>query len=127
MVSLVLSRLDYYNVKLIGKSPTALHNLPVIQNYAAIVITGLGMQDHVTPALHELHWLPVHQRVRHKVLSTLYGALSSDDAPVYLRDTVTRRVVRRTLRSGSALHLSVPRTNSRTLADLCFSVAAPTY
>ena len=49
------------------------------------------------------------------------------DAPGCLQDLVTRRVVRRTLRSSNIPQLTVPRTvaKSKTLVDLCFSVAAP--
>ena len=57
----------------------------------------------------------------------VYKALYSDDAPGYLQDLVTRRAVGRTLRSSNIPQLTVPRTvaKSKTLVDLCFSVAAP--
>ena len=99
----------------------------VAQTYAARVITGLGIRDHITAALRELHWLPVHQRIKYKVLTMVYKALYSDDAPGYLQDLVTRRAVGRTLRSSNIPQLTVPRTEakSKTLVDLCFSVAAP--
>ena len=127
VISLVMSRLDYCNVLLIGKSVAALRGLQVAQNYAARLITGLGFRDHITAALRELHWLPVHQRIKYKVLTMVYMALYSDDAPGYLRDLVTRRAVGRTLRSSNIPQLTVPPTvaKSQTLVDLCFSVAAP--
>ena len=57
----------------------------------------------------------------------VYRALYSDDVPGYLHDLVTRRAVARTLRSSNVPQLTVPRTvaKSKTLVDLCFSVAAP--
>ena len=60
------------SVLLIGKSAAALRGLQVAQNCAARVSTGFGIHDHITAALRELHWLPVHQRIEHKVL-TVYG------------------------------------------------------
>ena len=56
----------------------------------------------------------------------VYMALYNDDAPCYLQDLVTRRAVGRTLRSSNIPQLTVPRTvaKSKTLVDLCFSVAA---
>ena len=116
LVSVVLPRLDYCNVLLIGKSLAALHDLLVAQNSAARVITGLRAITSRLPCVCSIGWLST------SASGTRCSALSSDDARLYLRDTVTRHVVRRTLRFGSALQLTVPRTNSRTLADLCFSV-----
>ena len=83
--------------------------------------------DHITAALRELHWLPVHQRIKYKVLTMVYKVLYSDDAPGYLQDLVTWRAVGRTLRSSNIPQLTVPRTvaKSQTLVDLCFSVAVP--
>ena len=51
VISLVMSRLDYCNVGLllIGKSAAARRGLQVAENYAARVITGLGIRT--TPQL----------------------------------------------------------------------------
>ena len=60
-------------------------------------------------------------------LAMVYEALYSDDAPGYLQGLVTRRAVGRTPRSSNIPQLTMPRTvaKSKTLVDLCFSVAAP--
>jgi len=42
----------------------------VWQNAAARFITGVGRCEHIVPALHQLHWLPVRRRVDFKI-STL--------------------------------------------------------
>ena len=127
VISLVMSRLDYCNLLLIGKSGAVLRGLQVAQNYAARVIIGLGIRDHITAAVCELHWLPVHQCIKYKVLTMVYKALYSDDATGYLQDLVTRCAVGRALRSSNIPQLAVPCTvaKSKTLVDLCFSVAAP--
>jgi len=37
-----------------------------MQNAAARVTLGLSPNDHVCPALKELHWLPLTQRIQYK-------------------------------------------------------------
>jgi len=48
-------------------------------------VTGARKFDHITPVLHELHWLPVRQRIRFKLAMTVYKCLSGL-APAYLAD-----------------------------------------
>ena len=57
---------------LYGVSDELLQKLQVIQNAAARVATGARKFDHITPVLHELHWLPVRQRIRFKLAMTVY-------------------------------------------------------
>ena len=65
--------------------------------------------------------------MKYKVLTMVCKTLYSDDAPGYLQDLATRRAVGRTLRFSNIPQQTVPRTvaKSKTLVDLCFSVAAP--
>ena len=85
------------------------------------------MTMHITAALRELHWLPVQQRIKYKVLTLVYKALYNNDAPGYLPDLVTRLAVGKIPRSSNISQLTLPHTvtKSKTLVDLCFSVAAP--
>ena len=55
---------------------------------ATRLITGVRQCDHVTPALHQLHWLPVRRQVDFKI-STLVYRLLAGTAPVYLADECT--------------------------------------
>jgi len=50
-------------------------------------ISYLG-SEHVTLALRQLHWLPVHQRIQHK-LCTMMHSVHHGMCPVYLADTVS--------------------------------------
>jgi hypothetical protein len=59
--SFVLSRLDYGNSVLAGLLKSALVPLQRVQNAAARLILDLRMNDHVTPALKQLLWLPVNR------------------------------------------------------------------
>jgi len=55
---------------------------------AANLITGDGQCEHITPALRQLHWLPVHRRVDFNTSTLVYDSLAGT-APVYLADECT--------------------------------------
>jgi len=38
-----------------------------VMNAAARVVMNLSLHDHVKPALKQLHWLPVEQRITYKL------------------------------------------------------------
>ena len=61
--SFVLLRLDYSNSVLAGLPKSAIMPLQRVQNAAARLILDLRMDDHMIPALRQLHWLPVDRRV----------------------------------------------------------------
>ena len=42
------------------------------QNTLARVVTGLHKIDHITPALKELHWLPIRARITLKIATVVY-------------------------------------------------------
>ena len=48
----------------------------------------LGSRDHITPALHQLHWLPVKFRDTYK-LCVLIHAVHVGRCPCYIADLVT--------------------------------------
>ena len=76
--SFVLSRLDYCNSVLAGLPKSTTAPLQHVQNAAARLICGLGPHDHVTPALYELHWLPVEQRVTFKLCILMHLIHTAD-------------------------------------------------
>ena len=97
-----------------------------MQNAAARLVTGTRRSDHITPALRELHWLPVRQRVEFKLAVLVYKALHDLTVP-YLADDcqlIVSNTSRRRLRSADIDTCVVPQTNTR-LGDRNFAVARP--
>ncbi len=79
--SLVVSRLDCNNSLLFGFPSLHLNRLQVVQNNAARVVTGTRCRDHITPVLRSLHWLPVSERIRYKVLLVTFKVIDSVPHP----------------------------------------------
>ena len=119
----VTSRLDMYNSTLIGLPETHLKRLQKVQNSAARLVKRSKLSDHITPVLKELHWLPVKQRLKYKVLSLVFK-LKMNQTPVYLSDLLEVKRGRRGLRSGDSDQLQEVRVK-RSWGDRSFSVAAP--
>ena len=124
--TLVISRLDYANSILAGLPQTLLRKLQLVQNNAARLVSRTRRREHITPVLRQLHWLPVHKRIAHKILMLVYKSLRSNTAPAYIRDMLEVYEPARTLRSSNAVapQLNVPRTH-RCAGDRAFAVAAP--
>jgi len=66
VTALVLSRLDHCNAVLAGLPATTLAPLQRVLHAAARTVLDLKLGDHVTPALRELHWLPITERIQYK-------------------------------------------------------------
>ena len=62
------SHLDYCNALLFGLPKYQIDCLQKVQNAAPRVIFRIAKFDHITPALIDLHWLPVSFRVQFKLL-----------------------------------------------------------
>jgi len=50
--------------------------LLTVYNAAARLITGVRQCEHITPALCQLHWLPVRRRVDFKISTLVYRSLA---------------------------------------------------
>ena len=120
----VSSRLDYCNALLFGISDSSIKKLQYIQNCAARVLKRVRKSQHITPVLHNLHWLPVRFRIEYKICLLTYQCVHGS-APVYLRELITERRLGRQLRSSNTYTLQVPVSNLRTMGDRAFQVAAP--
>jgi len=79
---------------------------------------------HTKPLLHQLHWLPVQQRITYKLAVLTYKVRSSS-TPVYLHHRIAERACSRTLRSATIPLLDKPfmRTD---FSRCAFRFSAPT-
>ena len=126
-LALVMSRVDYCNSALWGLPAAQISRLQQIQNMAARIVTRKKISDHITPILKALHWLPVRQRIDHKVLSLTYSCIHGT-APTYLQELIPVYRPARNLRSASSLRLRLPSTDDtrkKRFGGRSFKNAAP--
>jgi hypothetical protein len=109
--SIVSSRLDYCNALYYNMSASNLNKLQRVQNALARTVLCLRKYDHIRPALAELHWLPISQRVTYKIATTTFKVLNTSQ-PQYLRDLLVMYVPRRELRSSTQQLLQANRVRT---------------
>ena len=118
--------LPYY---LGGLPDTDISHLRRIQNICAKTVLGWDKYESSTRCLLELHWLPIHKRIQHKVLTFVHKALN-DQAPDYIKALLKEHQPRRDgLRSDAQSFkcLTVLRTYRKTSTTRSFSCIALTW
>jgi len=108
-------RIDYCNSVLVGLPSSTISPLKRVQNTAARLILGLSRQSYITPALQQLHWLPVKFRITFKVATLMHNICHHRSDP-YLNDLVTFCIndsQRRQLRSPTTRSAVVCRTRTQ--------------
>ena len=86
--AVVIGKLDYCNSLLYGLPMKSISKLQCVQNAAARLITNTPRNDHITPVLWSLHWLPVKERMTFKILTLSFKAIHGL-APDYIQSLVT--------------------------------------
>ena len=124
----VISRLDYCNSLLCNVKQQHVKKLQTVLNYAARIIYSNNntVIDHVTPLLKSLHWLPVKQRIKFKVLVITFNCIIGS-APEYLCSLIKPYNPTRMLRSKLKSYISSgadSKANNR-YGERCFHLAAP--
>ena len=99
-----------------------LDNLQRIQNAAARLVSRSKKYEHITPALPDLHWLNVKNRITFKILLITFKALHGQ-APIYINELLNIYRPTRLLRSAGRNLLQVPTFYTKTYEDRAFSVA----
>jgi len=94
----ILSRLDYCNSVLAGLPRCTTEPLQRVLNSAARLVLNLRLHEYVTPALKQLHWLPIDYRITYKLCFIMH-LLHASRAPQYLSDCV-QSVARSSRRPG---------------------------
>jgi len=123
VTALVSSRLDYCNSVLSGTSQPNLNKLQRVQNAVARTVMATSKREHITPALAELHWLPVAARIDLKIATITFNLLTTE-RPSYLRELLQLRRPSRSLRSGYHNLLNSPRRRTA-FVQRSFAHAAP--
>ena len=128
VINHVISRLDYCNSLYNGLPNVLLKKLQNIQNRAARLIKGLKTCDRITPALIDLHWLPVKARIEFKICLLTYKTLKYGE-PKYLRDCLVPNVeattANVTTRYASDPHRLFEIGVNRMMGKRTFQYAAP--
>ena len=124
--AIVGSRLDYCNSLLYLVSNKNINKLQHAQNTAARVVLNRPrfIYPNARQILMELHWLPVNERIVHK-LATLVFKIRLYHEPSYLDALLVDYVPARSLRSGDRKGLLVVPPSKLVIGSRAFSVAAP--
>ena len=83
--SLVISQLDYCNSVYYGLPSYLILRSQRVQNTTPRLISCSHKYDHITPALIELHWLPIEYRLKLKILLHVFKVINNL-SPAYLTD-----------------------------------------
>ena len=121
-----LSWLDYCNSLLSHLPRSTILPLQRVMNAVAQVIMNLSLHDHMKPALKQLHWLPVEQRITYKLCLFMHH-IYTGQAPQYLSgcvSTVSALSGRYQLRSTGSANYILPRTTTR-FGERGFSYCGP--
>ena len=123
VIGLVVSHLDYCNTPFTGLLECDISKLEQIQNICARLVLHKEQHYSITESLKPLHWLPVCQRIKHKLLTIVYKCLKGK-ALAYLSNLLTLNPISRLgLRSsGEYKKLIIPRVKNKTFAARSFSM-----
>ena len=120
-----MSHLDYSNTILIGIPKHKISRLQRVQVLAARAVLVRKAHESSTRCLKQLHWLPIHLRIEHKVLTLVFKALKGT-APQYLKDMLKLSKSVRLLRSSNMyMKLEIPTVKRESFANRSFSVVGP--
>ena len=118
--------LDYYNSLMYGLQHCQISKLQRIQNAAACIALDVSKFCHITPALRQLHWLPVVTWIQFKILLLTFKAIHSL-SPSYIGElTSVKPKSTYGLRSNNSTLLLPPTQKMLpTLGARFFAAAAP--
>ena len=114
--ALVVSKLDSLNALLYGVPDKLIRKLQLVQNHAARVIVRIKQNDHVTPSLKDLHWLPSPYCIDYKINLITFKCLHGL-APSYLCELIVEYVPTRSLQSSNKGYLIEKKARCKTYGD----------
>ena len=87
---LCITHLDYANAMLYGLPSSTRRKYQTIQNTYTKCVLNKNRYSSSSWALKKLHWLPIQQRIEHKILMTTFKCITGI-APKYLQDLISIR------------------------------------
>ena len=122
----VMSHLDYANTILANIPDIDIGKMQKVQLMTAILVLGRYKYDSTTVCLRELHWLPIHARIEHNILTLVHKCIS-ENVPEYRSSLIGEyKSGRSGLRSQNKVcSLVIPFTKCKMFADRAFSVVGP--
>ena len=101
VTNLILSKIDFCNILLLGSSNEDLRPLRMIINKSLRFIYNLNYRDHVTPYYKKAHFLPIPERIQFKAALIAFNTYYCQ-SPKYLSEEFTKfyPTVSMTLREG---------------------------
>ena len=85
VLGLVISHIDYCNSLFVGLPEIDISKLQRIQNVGPKLVLNKPRSHSATETLRLLHWLPIWERIKHKLLTIVFKCLN-DKAPAYLKN-----------------------------------------
>ena len=71
-----------------------------------------------------MHWLPVVERIKFKLLTLVYMCLN-DQAPLYLQKMLEYQELEKETRSNGKKLLKIPKSKCKTFLNRSFAVSGP--
>ena len=120
---LVLSKLDYCNALLAGSPQVLLDKIQRVINYSAHLIFKVPKSAHITPVLHNLHWLPISCWIQYKIALICFHIISGTASP-YLSELLHLYTLLLALITQPQI-FCVPRMGRRTLGERSLQYIGP--
>ena len=122
----MLPKLDYCNSLIYDGSMYMPMKRQKVQKSSASVIFQCRKQNHISPLLMSLHWLPINGRIKYKV-TVICHSFFSCISPSYLSELLTVFTPKGNLRSSSDNSiLCITKLRKNTFGYRSFSFADPT-
>ena len=123
--TLVLSRIDYCNVLMIGSTEYQINKLQRIQNMACRVVCSIRKYESILDHLKDLHWLRVREHIAFKICNLMIKCFRNT-APEYLIELIRfDRNHYRNLWSNFKHLAQVPRSTNVQTSMSAFSIVGP--
>ena len=127
VLMLCITHLDYANAMLYGLPSITLRKYQTIQNICAKLVLNKNRYSSSLVTLKKLHWLPIQQRIEHKILMTTFKCITGI-TPKYLWDLISieNNTWDNMQSNNTGIILHTPKVKYQTFAAWSLMYTAPT-